>query len=237
MDISDKVALVTGASRGVGQQLAVGLAERGCSLILHARKKQNLQNTIALLDSFSIQVEQVEGLLDTEQEVLRLIHQIKKTGKNVDIIFNNAAVMEPFNEDFLSHNWETWTKTMTVNVMSIYTLCAAFLPEMKENGFGRIVNLTSGITNVAELAPYSSSKWAVRKLTEDLASKYVEDNIKINSLDPGWLRTDMGSQNAPNPVEDVLPGALVPILLEKDGVTGKVFEALDYRKTHKKRPD
>jgi len=117
-------------------------------------------------------------------------------------------------------------RTIKANVFAMATLCGALIPQIAERGFGRVVNLSSAITQTPQLAPYSASKWAVLKLTNDLASHYAYTNVKINALDPGWLRTDMGSQEAPNPVESVLPGALKPVLIDADGMSGEEFKAL-----------
>src|SRR5512136_3080793 len=108
-------------------------------------------------------------------------------------------------------------------------LCNAFAPEMKRRGYGRIVNLTSGIRDVPQLAPYSVSKAAVDKYSRDLAAELQGTNVLVNLLDPGWLRTDMGGSQAEHDVETVLPGALVPALLEDHGPTGRLFAAQDYR--------
>jgi NAD(P)-dependent dehydrogenase (short-subunit alcohol dehydrogenase family) len=102
---------------------------------------------------------------------------------------------------------------------------------MIENGFGRVVNLTSGIKGEPQLAPYGASKAAVNKLTDDIASKLENTNVRINTLDPGWLRTDLGGTYANNAVEDVLPGALAPVLIENDGPNGQFFSALDHNLT------
>jgi NAD(P)-dependent dehydrogenase (short-subunit alcohol dehydrogenase family) len=98
---------------------------------------------------------------------------------------------------------------------------------MVERGFGRVVNLTSGIMHEPELAPYGASKWAVNKLTNDLASGIEGSGVRINALDPGWLQTDMGGQNAHHPVEAVLPGALDPVLIDDDGPNGRIYAAID----------
>jgi NAD(P)-dependent dehydrogenase (short-subunit alcohol dehydrogenase family) len=118
-----------------------------------------------------------------------------------------------------------------VNVYAMYKLSAAFIPPMIENGFGRVVNLTSGIKGEPQLAPYGASKAAVNKLTDDIASKLENTNVRINTLDPGWLRTDLGGTYANNAVEDVLPGALAPVLIENDGPNGQFFSALDHNLT------
>jgi NAD(P)-dependent dehydrogenase (short-subunit alcohol dehydrogenase family) len=161
--------------------------------------------------------------------VCEVIAQVNALGIDVDILYNNAAIMTSYEEDIWNHSWEAWMTSMKINVFSMYTLCGAFVPQMAERGFGRVVNLISGINKTPELVPYGASKWAVLKMTEELASKYEDTNVRINSLDPGWLRTDMGSQEAPNAVEAVLPGALVPALVENDGANGEAFEALNYQ--------
>ena len=99
---------------------------------------------------------------------------------------------------------------------------------MIENGFGRVINLTSGIMHQPELAPYGASKWAVNKLTDDLAVKLENSGVRINMLDPGWLRTDLGGPNADHAVEDTLPGALAPALVENVGPNGEFFSSIDH---------
>jgi NAD(P)-dependent dehydrogenase (short-subunit alcohol dehydrogenase family) len=83
--------------------------------------------------------------------------------------------------------------------------------------------------NQPELAPYGASKWAVNKLTDDIASKLENTGVRINTLDPGWLQTDLGGKNAEHPVEAVLPGALAPVLVEDDGANGQFFSAINHK--------
>ena len=99
------------------------------------------------------------GLLD-------LISQVKALDVNVDILYNNAGLMTAFHENYYEHNWDEWVLAFKVNVFAVYTLCSVFLPAMIENGFGRVVKLTSGIKDQPELAPYGASKWAVDKITD-----------------------------------------------------------------------
>ena len=124
---------------------------------------------------------------------------------------------------------EEWQTTFQVNVFAIIALCTAFAPGMKRRGYGRIVNLTSGIRDIPQLAPYSVSKAAVDKYSRDLAAELQGTNVLVNYLDPGWLKTDMGGPNAQNGVETVLPGALVPALLDDHGPSGRFYAAQDYR--------
>jgi len=229
MDLKGKYAFITGSSRGIGQQIAIGLAKLGCNLILHGRTKGSCTKTIELVKEHEVKIFEVYGELSDEVQVLDIILQVKDLKVNVDILYNNAAIMTSFHEDIWKHRWEEWTKTFRINVMAMYSLCGAFIPDMIKNGFGRVVNLSSGITDKPELAPYGASKWAVNKLTEDIASKLDGTGVRINYLDPGWLRTDMGGKDAEHPVEAVLPGALAPVLIADNGPNGQFYSAIDHK--------
>jgi NAD(P)-dependent dehydrogenase (short-subunit alcohol dehydrogenase family) len=100
---------------------------------------------------------------------------------------------------------------------------------MVRRKYGRIINLTSGIKDVPQLAPYSVTKAAVDKYSLDLAAELRDTNVLVNCLDPGWLSTDMGGPNAMFPPETVLPGALVPTLLEDYGPSGRCYSAQDFK--------
>jgi 3-oxoacyl-[acyl-carrier protein] reductase len=228
IQLRGKNALITGSSRGAGQQIAQGLAKFGCNIVVHGRTRESCSKTLELLKKYNVKVYCVYGELSVESQVNQLIKQVKNLEISIDILYNNAAIMTPYHEDIWSHSWDEWMETCKVNVFAMYSLCGAFIPAMIENGFGRVINLTSGIKNQPELAPYGASKWAVNKLTDDIAAKLKNTGVRINTLDPGWLRTDLGGQNADHPVEAVLPGALAPALVEDDGPNGQFFSAIDH---------
>lgn len=228
IQLKGKTALITGSSRGVGQQVAKALAKLGCNVIVHGRTKESCAKTLSLLNDSNIKVYCVSGELSDEKQVNKVIQQVRDLKIQVDILYNNAAVMTPFHQDVWRHNWDEWMLTMKVNVFAVYSLCGAFIPAMIENGFGRVINLTSGIKEVPELAPYGASKWAIDKLTDDLASKLANTGVRINTLDPGWLKTDMGGENAEFPVDAVIPGALAPALVDDDGPNGQFFSAINH---------
>jgi 3-oxoacyl-[acyl-carrier protein] reductase len=227
IDIHGKTAFITGSSRGIGQQFALGLAQKGCHIILHGRTEDNLTESAQMLNPFPITVHKIAGELSTQKGVQDIITQVSDLKIPVDILINNAGIMLDYQHDYSQHTWEAWIETYKVNVIALYDLCCAFLPQMIARNFGRIVNLSSGIMNTPELAPYGASKWAVRKITEELAFKVKDTGVRINSLDPGWLKTDMGGEHAPNEVTAVLPGALDAILIPDDGPNGQLFNALN----------
>lgn len=228
IDIKGKNALVTGSSRGIGQQIAQGLARLGCHVIIHGRTLESCKTTLEILSKYEINTHCVYGELSDEAQVNALIKQVEDLNIHVDILYNNAAVMTTYHKDYWNHSWDNWMETFKVNVFAMFTLCRAFVPKMIDAGFGRVINTTSGIMKEPELAPYGASKWAVNKLTDDLASKMEGTGVKINTLDPGWLRTDLGGQNADHPVEAVMPGALAPALIDNNGPNGKEFSAIDH---------
>lgn len=228
IELKGRNALITGSSRGVGKQLAIGLAKLGCNIIVHGRTKEKCSSTLNELKNHNVKSYSVYGELSDEEQVKDIINQVNDLNIDIDILYNNAAIMTQFREDIWTHSWEDWAVTFRVNVMAMYSLCGAFIPKMIERGFGRIINLTSGIKDQPELAPYGASKWAVNKLTDDIASKLEGTGVRINTLDPGWLRTDMGGENGEHPVEAVIPGGLAPALVDNDGPNGKFFSAIEH---------
>jgi short-subunit dehydrogenase len=228
--LRSKWALVTGSSRGIGQQLALGLAERHCNLIVHGRTLENLRGTLDLLRKFDVEVSTVAGDLATEKGLNAVIRGVMEGQRSIDILYNNAAIMNAWQSV-----WEippkVWVETFQVNLYSLVAICTALGPGMVARGYGRIINLTSGIKDTPNLAPYGVSKAAVDKYTEELAAELRGSNVLVNTLDPGWLRTDMGGPNADHDVTTVLPGGLVPALLEDHGPSGRRYAAQDYRST------
>lgn len=226
--LTGKWALVTGSSRGIGQQIALGLAQESCNVILHGRKPANLDATRELLAQHEIETSVVAGDLGTDAGVEAVVRGVTAMQAHVDILYNNAAIQNEWQPV-----WEipksVWEEAFQTNVYALVAMCNAFAPGMIERGYGRIVNLTSGIRDIPQLAPYSVSKAAVDKYTQDLAAELRGTNVLVNTLDPGWLKTDMGGPDADHDVTTVLPGALVPALLDDNGPSGQRYSAQDLR--------
>jgi NAD(P)-dependent dehydrogenase (short-subunit alcohol dehydrogenase family) len=227
VNVSGKWALITGASRGVGKQIALYLADLGCNLILHSRDLEHTKVLKAALETKGVTVFAVQAELAKEDQVAAMLKEIDSKVPQVDLVFNNAAVMTKYYADFWQVPMEDYRLSFETNVIAIVRICTHFAPKMIENGFGRIVNTTSGIRKEPELAAYSASKAALTKYVQDMAPKFEGTGVTMNLLDPGWLRTDLGGPNAPNSVESALPGAIVPALLD-NGISGCWFNAQDY---------
>ena len=225
-DISGKWALVTGASRGVGRQISLGLARAGCNVVLHSRLLESTATLAAELHELGVQTHQVAAELSDAAEVTSMLESLLQSGPEIDILYNNAAIMTPYRQDWLNIPDEDYQRSFQVNVIALSRICHAFIPGMKTRKWGRIVNVTSGIQDQPELIAYSISKGAVDKFTTDTSGHLAEHGVLMNTLDPGWLRTDLGGPNAPGDVTSVLPGALIPVLTET--THGQLFRAQDY---------
>lgn len=227
--LEGKWALVTGASRGVGKQVAFALAAEGCKMILHSRDKKHTDDLAATLRGQGTTVHQVAAELSDTAAIPGLAAEVKAICGTLDILYNNAAIMTPYHENWLEAVPAEYELSFRVNTIAPIMLSNYFLPMMLAQKWGRIVNVTSGIKDQPELMAYASSKAALDKFVFDTAVKLIGTGVTMNLMDPGWLRTDLGGPNAPGAVESVLPGALVPVLAT-DGVSGQFLHAQDYFK-------
>lgn len=228
MDIKNRWSLVTGSSRGVGLRVAKALAEKGAKLILHSRKKEGTRELLEELQSLGYEVYAVAAELDSVSEVNRLIEEVREISNNhLDILYNNAAIMTKYQPIF-EPTVEEYRQSFMVNAIAPAKLCDAFLPAMIERDWGRIINVTSGIADQPQLMAYSCSKAALDRYVRDMVPTLEGTNVLMNLMDPGWLRTDLGGPQAPNDPDTVLPGALVPVLLEKEKGSGVLYNAQDY---------
>lgn len=227
--IENRWALVTGASRGVGLRVARALADEGCHVILHSRSLENTGDLLDELRSRGSVAHVVAAELESASDIDRLIDGVRAiTEDHLDILYNNAAVMTTYRSVF-EPSVDEYRTSFMVNTIAPAKLCDAFLPPMMERGWGRVVNVTSGIANEPELMAYSCSKAALDRYVRDMVPTLEGTNVLMNLLDPGWLRTDMGGPKADHNPDTVLPGALVPVLLEKEAGSGVLYQAQDYR--------
>ena len=227
IDVKDKWALVTGASRGIGKEIAIALSNLGCNLILHSRSESHTNQLAAKLSEKGIRVISIGADLSDSSEVDQFVSDIKSTEIPIDILYNNAAIMLENDGDIWNIPDEDFRKSFETNVISPIKVCNALIPPMIDRGWGRVINLTTDMYRQPQFAPYAISKAALRKFVQDFVPILEGTGVTMNALHPGWLRTDMGSDLADHSVESVIPGALVPTLLP-DGVSGKEYLAQDY---------
>jgi NAD(P)-dependent dehydrogenase (short-subunit alcohol dehydrogenase family) len=225
--LKGKWSLVTGSSRGVGSHVAEGLGRLGSGVVLHSREPSHTSGLAAKLKQLGVRVVTVSGELSDQAQVDSMLDEALRKAGQIDILYNNAAIMTPYREDPWNIPAEDFRKTFEVNVISLARICHRLVPPMIARKWGRVINVTSGIMNEPSLTAYAISKAAVDKFVRDFAPRLAGSGVQMNLLDPGWLRTDMGGAGAPNDPSTVLPGALVPALLD-NGESGRFFRAQDY---------
>lgn len=227
IDVKGKWALITGASRGIGKLSAVFMAEQGCNLILHSRKKEHSDAVVAMCREKGAEVYQVEAELSDLTQVENMLKEIDTLGKQIDIVLNNAGLQIAYRTDYLSTPAEDYTESFKINTIAPMMICYHYLPLMIKRGFGRILNTTSGITLDPQQAGYSASKAALNKVTIDVGSKVNGTDVMINLADPGWCRTDLGGPHAPNAPESTIPGIVAGVFAD-DHKSGRIFGAQSF---------
>jgi 3-oxoacyl-[acyl-carrier protein] reductase len=225
--LTGKWSLVTGASRGVGSHISEALAALGSNVVLHSRELAHTEALVAKLTGMGVKAVAVSGELSDQSQVDALLDDALAQAGQIDIVYNNAAIMTPYRDDPWAIPAEDLRASFEVNVISLARICYRLVPGMLERKWGRVINLTSGIADQPNLTAYAISKAAVDKFVRDFAPSLVDTGVQMNLLDPGWLRTDLGGPNAPHDPSSVIPGALVPALLN-DGKSGRFFGAQDY---------
>lgn len=227
VDVKGKWALITGASRGVGYQIAVYMAKRGCNLILHSRKIEHTKIVLEEVKALGIEAYAVEAELSDMNAITLMLAEIDKKNTVVDIVFNDAGVQIAYRNEYFKTPMEDFTTSFLINTIAPAMICYHFLPKMMKSGFGRIINTTSGIKDEPEQAGYSASKAALDKFTTDLATVINNTDVLMNITDPGWCRTDLGGKQAPNSVESCIPGIVVGAFID-DKKSGRLLPAQDF---------
>lgn len=190
MDLSGKVAIVTGASRGIGQSIAATLAGAGAKVVLASRKQEALDEVAQQIKAEGGEALAIAAHTGEKDTLRNLVDRTVEQYGGVDILVNNAATNPHFGK-ILEAEDSLWQKTIEVNLMGNVWLCQAVVPLMRERGGGKIVNIAS----VVALRPghfqgiYSITKAGIISLTQTLAMELGEDNIQVNAIAPGLIKT------------------------------------------------
>jgi NAD(P)-dependent dehydrogenase (short-subunit alcohol dehydrogenase family) len=220
------VALVSGSNRGIGREIARQLAELGHHVIVTARDPHAAaQAADALADGgrLSVQAEQLD--VADSQSVERLAERVRSEPGRLDALVNNAGVMGEGATNAATAPLEDAHRTMETNLFGAWRLTQALLPPLRESPSPRIVTVSSGAGQLSDMnggyPGYSVSKTALNALTRVLSNE--EPGIRVNSMCPGWVRTDMGGAGAPRSVEEGADTAVWLATLPDDGPTGGFF--------------
>ncbi|WP_327097603.1 glucose 1-dehydrogenase [Nocardia vinacea] len=189
-DISDKVAIVTGASSGLGRQFATAMAERGAYVVVVARRTEQL---LALVDKYPERIRAVSADVTKEDQVQDVLDRTLEWRGAIDIVVNNAGItsIQPAEDEDV----ETFSKVLDVNLVALYRLCHLAGRHMLEQGRGTIINIASINSFVASWsipqAGYCASKGAVTSLTRELAAQWADRGIRVNALAPGYFPSEL----------------------------------------------
>jgi short-subunit dehydrogenase len=223
-NVKGKWALITGASRGIGYLTTIFMAKQGCNLVLHSREVGHTAQVLSEVIGLGVEAYAVAADLGDMEQVRGMLAEINGKGTPVSIVLNNAGLQIAYRNEYTKTPVEDFTVSFMVNTIAPAMICYHYLPRMIANGFGRIVNTTSGIDLDPQQAGYSASKAALNKFTVDLGSKVQGTDVMINLADPGWCRTDLGGPQAPNPPESVIPGIVMGVFAN-DKKSGRNFGA------------
>ena len=200
-----KTALITGANRGLGLEVARQLADKNFHVLLTARRREAGEKAAASLQQSGAQISFVELDVASEESIRDAVPKIAAQIDHLDVLVNNAAILDDENLSVFETTAATLQKVLLTNTVGPLLVAQAFLPLLRKSKNGRIVNVSSSADSLHEMgtyAPaYSISKAALNAVTRQLAAALQSNGIAVNSVCPGWVRTDMGGRHAPRPVE------------------------------------
>ena len=220
-------ALITGANKGIGFEVARQLGERGFHLFVAARNHDAGLNAAATLQKSGTKVSSVDLDVTSPKSIHNAAESVAEQTDHLDVLVNNAAILEDGDANILAVDAALAEKTFVTNTLGPLRVTQAFLPLLTKSRAARIINVSSGAGQLSDMetyAPaYSISKTALNAVTRQLAAALRDKGIAVNSVCPGWVRTDMGGPNAPRSVAE---GADTIVWLATDAprdLTGQFF--------------
>jgi NAD(P)-dependent dehydrogenase (short-subunit alcohol dehydrogenase family) len=234
-----KIALITGANKGIGLETARQLAQQGIHVLIGARDAANGQTAAQTLQAEGYKADFIPLDVSNEASVKQAAQAVSDRYGKLDILVNNAGIHPEFAQGVFSleqMSSELMLQIYQTNVFGPFMMMREFLPLLRKSEAGRIVNTSSSAGSLTDqsnpespyygvnTAGYNSSKTALNALTVQLAKQLAGTNIKVNSACPGWVQTDMGSAAAPRTVQEGARIIIKLATLPNDGSNGGFFD-------------
>lgn len=192
--LAGKVALITGAGSGIGRESALQFAQQGAAIVAVDIQKGAAEDTAAAIQKDGGRAIAVEADVSKAAQCAQMVDIAERTFGRLNVLFNNAGIMHGTDDDAVKTDEEVWTLTMDVNARGVFLGCKYGIPALRRAGGGSIINTASFVAVMGAATPqiaYTASKGAVLALTRELAIVHARENIRVNALCPGPLRTEL----------------------------------------------
>jgi NAD(P)-dependent dehydrogenase (short-subunit alcohol dehydrogenase family) len=219
-----RIALVSGGNRGIGLEVCRQLAKRGYTVVMGSRDEEKGHVAAERLEG-----DVIPHQLDVSDagSVDRMAAFLEEEVGRLDILVNNAAISNDEGQRGVDADLDRVRESLEANLFGAWRLCEIAIPLMRRNGYGRIVNVSTGLAALEDMGGgspgYRVSKTALNALTRILASELRGSGILVNAVNPGWVQTDMGGSGATRPVEEGAEALVWAATLLNNGPTGGYF--------------
>jgi NAD(P)-dependent dehydrogenase (short-subunit alcohol dehydrogenase family) len=228
VNLEQRIAVVTGANRGIGFEICRQLARQGIHVILTSRDEAKGKAACQKLDAEGLDLRYHQLDVTDRESIQRLGDFIHNEYGRLDILVNNAGTYLDEGVSAFQVDIDTVRRTVETNVYGPLILCQTLVALMRRHGYGRVVNVSSGMAQLANMGgrslAYRMSKTCLNVLTRIMAAELRGTNILVNAMAPGWVRTDMGGPSAPRSAEEGGDTAVWLATLPDDGPQGGFFQ-------------